>query len=174
MVLSRLDRLQRHLAPAPSASRDDATNSRRDSAAEKLKGTAGEAIDEYIPMDRGTSVCVISGVGPGTGIAIARKFAAEGYKTAMLARSADRLADIEEELISKGLDAKAYACDVKDKDQVQTVVDAIRKDYGNPSIYVHNAVQAAGAGQDVLEWDEVSEGATVPPMTLAQLCTRRI
>ena len=57
---------------------------------------------------------------------------------------------------------------------MQTVVDAIRKDYGNPSIYVHNAVQAAGAGQDVLEWDEVSEGATVPPMTLAQLCTRRI
>ena len=33
-------------------------------------------------------VCVISGVGPGTGSALARRFARGGYRVAMLARNA--------------------------------------------------------------------------------------
>ena len=36
-------------------------------------------------------VCLISGVGPGTGSALARKFAEGGYRVAMLARSEERL-----------------------------------------------------------------------------------
>ena len=39
-------------------------------------------------------VCVISGVGPGTGTALVRRFASEGYRIAMLARTAERLADL--------------------------------------------------------------------------------
>ena len=37
-------------------------------------------------------ICVITGVGPGTGTALARRFASGGYQVAMLARSAQRLA----------------------------------------------------------------------------------
>ena len=32
-------------------------------------------------------VCVVSGVGPGTGTALVRRFAAGGYRVAMLARN---------------------------------------------------------------------------------------
>ena len=39
-------------------------------------------------------VCVMSGVGPGTGTALVRRFAAGGYRIAMLARTAERLADL--------------------------------------------------------------------------------
>ena len=38
-------------------------------------------------------VCVVAGVGPGNGAALTRRFAAGGYQVAMLARSAERLAD---------------------------------------------------------------------------------
>jgi NADP-dependent 3-hydroxy acid dehydrogenase YdfG len=39
-------------------------------------------------------VCVVSGVSPGTGTALVRRFAAGGYRIAMLARTAERLAEL--------------------------------------------------------------------------------
>ena len=36
-------------------------------------------------------VCVVTGVGPGNGLAIVRRFARQGYQVAMLARNAQRL-----------------------------------------------------------------------------------
>ena len=47
-------------------------------------------------------VCLISGVGPGTGSALVRRFAAEGYRVAMLARNAQRLAALSEQVSSAG------------------------------------------------------------------------
>jgi len=66
-------------------------------------------------------VCVISGVGPGTGSALARRFAAGGHRVAMLARNAERLADLERELPG----AKGYTCDVSDAAQVDAAADRI-------------------------------------------------
>ena len=57
-----------------------------------------------------SEVCVITGVGPGTGAALARRFA-EGYDVAMLARNEARLKELEAELPS----AHAFACDVSDE-----------------------------------------------------------
>jgi len=37
---------------------------------------------------------LVAGVGPGLGIAVAARFACEGYRVAMLARSRDRLAEL--------------------------------------------------------------------------------
>ena len=63
-------------------------------------------------------VCVISGVGPGTGTALVRRFAAGGYRIAMLARTAERLADLAAQVPS----AKAYVCDVSDQSQVDAAM----------------------------------------------------
>ena len=38
-----------------------------------------------------SEVCIITGVGPGTGSALVRRFAAEGYQVAMIARDEQRL-----------------------------------------------------------------------------------
>ena len=38
-----------------------------------------------------SGVCVITGVGPGNGAALSRRFASAGYRVAMLARSEERL-----------------------------------------------------------------------------------
>lgn len=151
----RLTHLSQHLSPGlvESRGRDDNTNNRRDAAAAALKGTEGEG-RPYKAMDRGTGVAFITGVGPGTGVAIAKKFATMGYKTAMLARGADRLTSIEKELTDQGFVAKAYACDVSDRAACEAVVEQVRKDFGKPSVFVHNAVQAAGAGYDILKWTE--------------------
>src|SRR5215831_19059221 len=84
-------------------------------------------------------VCLISGVGPGTGSALARKFAEGGYRVALLARSEARLAALEKELPN----TKGYLCDVSDPAQVEAVASAIECDLGNPGVVIHNAVGGA-------------------------------
>ena len=83
-------------------------------------------------------VCLITGVGPGTGTALVRRFA-EDYQVAMLARSEDRLATLAQEVPN----AHAYACDVSDTESLLAVVEKIRQDLGDPAVVVHNAVGGA-------------------------------
>ena len=92
-------------------------------------------------------VCVISGVGPGTGSALARRFATGGHRVAMLARNPQRLAELERELP----DSKGYPCDVSDAAQVEATADLIERDLGVPTTLVHNAV--GGAFGSFLEID---------------------
>jgi len=84
-------------------------------------------------------VCLISGVGPGTGSALARRFAEGGYRVALLARNEGRLATLEKELLS----AKGYRCDVSDAAQVEAAASAVERDLGNPDVVIHNAVGGA-------------------------------
>src|SRR6516162_6160374 len=71
-------------------------------------------------------VCVISGVGPGTGTALVRRFAVGGYRVAMLARNAERLADLAAQVPA----AKAYVCDVSDQSQVDAAMALVEREMG--------------------------------------------
>src|SRR5882757_4557360 len=84
-------------------------------------------------------VCLITGVGPGTGSALARRFAEGGYRVALLARSEERLLALEKALPN----AKGYRCDVSDPAQIEAVASAVERDLGSPSVVVHNAVGGA-------------------------------
>lgn len=84
-------------------------------------------------------VCVVIGVGPGNGAAFARKFAAEGYGVALLARNEAYLKELEATI--KG--ARAYAYDVTDLEAPGTVFGRIREDLGPVEVIAYNA----GAGQ---------------------------
>ena len=81
-------------------------------------------------------VCVISGVGPGTGTAFVRRFAAGGYRVAMLARNAERLADLAAQVPA----AKAYVCDVSDQSQVDAAMALVESEMGPATVLIHNAV----------------------------------
>jgi NAD(P)-dependent dehydrogenase (short-subunit alcohol dehydrogenase family) len=81
-------------------------------------------------------VCVVAGVGPGTGTALSRRFAAGGYRVAMLARDGERLARLEREID----ESRGYAVDVTDAARVKEVLERIRSDMGATSVLVHNAV----------------------------------
>ncbi|MEJ6655933.1 MAG: SDR family NAD(P)-dependent oxidoreductase [Pseudomonas sp.] len=83
-------------------------------------------------------LALVTGVGPGTGAAVARRFATGGYRVAMLARNADRLAALEAEIP----DSIAVPCDVTDAAALQAVISRI----GAPKVVVHNAVGGAFGG----------------------------
>lgn len=80
-------------------------------------------------------LALVTGVGPGTGAAIARRFAESGYRVAMLARDAERLARLEQEIP----DSIAVPCDVADPEELARVIQQV----GNPDVVIHNAVGGA-------------------------------
>ncbi|HSP95989.1 MAG TPA: SDR family NAD(P)-dependent oxidoreductase [Candidatus Dormibacteraeota bacterium] len=86
-------------------------------------------------------IALISGVGPGTGAALARRFAAGGHRVAMLARDGERLAALEREIAG----ARGIACDVGDAAQVDDAVARVDRELGAPSVLIHNAVGGAFA-----------------------------
>ena len=80
-------------------------------------------------------VCVVVGVGPGNGAALARRFAAEGYAVALLARTRATSEALARELPG----ARAYACDVTDAKSIGAAFAAIRSELGDPDTLVYNA-----------------------------------
>jgi short-subunit dehydrogenase len=85
------------------------------------------------------AVCLVTGVGPGTGAAVARRFTRGGYRVAMLARSAERLAGLEAELPG----SRAFACDVGDAGALSRALDDVRATLGDPAVVIHNAVSGS-------------------------------
>jgi NAD(P)-dependent dehydrogenase (short-subunit alcohol dehydrogenase family) len=85
--------------------------------------------------DEKKPVCVVVGVGPGNGAALARRFAAAGYAVALLARRTELTRKLAGELPG----AKAYACDVGDAASVERAFAAIRGDLGDADVLVYNA-----------------------------------
>jgi short-subunit dehydrogenase len=81
-------------------------------------------------------LALITGVGPGSGSAMARRFAAGGYRLAMIARDAGRLAALSAELPASG----AYPCDVADEGQLLETLETITREMGPAQVAVHNAV----------------------------------
>jgi NAD(P)-dependent dehydrogenase (short-subunit alcohol dehydrogenase family) len=80
-------------------------------------------------------VCVVTGVGPGLGASLTRRFASSGYKVAMLARSAGRLEQLEQDVPG----AHGFAADVGDPLAVKETCARIRRDLGPIEVLLHNA-----------------------------------
>ena len=85
------------------------------------------------------TVCAIIGVGPGNGAAFARKFAAEGYKVALCARSGDYLKALSATLT----ECRGYVYDVRDVRAADQVFARIRAELGPITVLIYNA----GAGE---------------------------
>jgi short-subunit dehydrogenase len=112
-------------------------------------------------------LALVTGVGPGTGSAIARRLSSGGYEVAMLARNRERLAGFEKEIAN----AKAFACDVTDESQLDTALAAVRQQLGEPSVLVHNAV--GGAWGSFLDIDPKVLAANFQVNTMALLYLSR-
>ena len=83
----------------------------------------------------GAPVCAITGVGPGNGAAFSRRFAAAGYRVAMLARSADRLRELQAAIPG----CQGYVVDVAEAASVADGFARIRSELGPVEVLIHNA-----------------------------------
>ena len=81
-------------------------------------------------------VVVITGASSGIGAATARAVAADGHRLALLARRADRIEALAEEL---GDGTIAIAADVTDRDSIVAAANRVQDELGGADILVNNA-----------------------------------
>ncbi len=117
-----------------------------------------------------SKVCLITGVGPGTGTALVERFVQGGYRVAMMARSAERLEELAARPANdEGGSAHAYPCDVADPEALSAAFERVSSDLGAPSIVVHNAVAATFGSYLEIEPDDLRRNFEVNTMALLHL-----
>lgn len=94
-------------------------------------------------------VAVVTGVGPGLGGALVRRFARGSYAVAMMARSREFIDRLGAELKAEGAHALAISADMTDAGQVNSAFAAARAELGPIDVLLYNAGSAA--------WGNVTE-----------------
>ncbi|SJZ30732.1 3-oxoacyl-[acyl-carrier protein] reductase [Enhydrobacter aerosaccus] len=84
-------------------------------------------------------IAVITGAAGGIGSAVARAYAEQGGRLALVDRSVELLAPIQEELARGGHEVLPIAVDLRDEASVQSAFRKIREQLGEPDILVNNA-----------------------------------
>lgn len=85
-------------------------------------------------------VCVVTGAGAGIGHTVAHRFAAEGASVACVDIDGDAAAHTAARIEADGGNARGYACDVSQSDEVQQAWERVENDFGEPiSILFANA-----------------------------------
>jgi 3-oxoacyl-[acyl-carrier protein] reductase len=89
-------------------------------------------------------VALVTGASSGLGVQFARALAENGAALALVARRADRLKALKDEIESKGGKAVAIEADVTDRAAMTRAFDAAEKAFGTVTILVNNAGIAHG------------------------------
>ncbi len=82
---------------------------------------------------------VITGAAQGLGYAIAKAYAREGMRLALMDIRGDLLADVAAELGALGADVLPLPVDLSDAAATRRAIDATLERYGAPRVVVHNA-----------------------------------
>ncbi len=117
-----------------------------------------EAGSQGLTVDLSGQVAIVTGASQGLGQAMAGELARQGAKVACVARNAEKLASVVEEIEAAGGEALALSCDVTDRASVDKLVDDVIEKWDRLDILVNNA----GITRDTLlprmsddEWDDV-------------------
>jgi len=101
---------------------------------------------------------VVTGASRGIGEAIARRFAENGARVAVTARSEDACRRIAEEIAAAGGEAIAIPCDVTAAESVARMVAAVVEKWGSIDILVNNAGLSGSTpldDRDDSRWDAI-------------------
>ena len=109
-------------------------------------------------------VCLITGVGPGTGLATVKRFCDE-YQVAMISRNVEFLDDVA----SKHANVYPFPCDVGDLHKLEYTVNQIRDHIGAPSVIIHNAVRGAFGSYEQIEVKSLERNFRINVSSLLQL-----
>jgi short-subunit dehydrogenase len=83
---------------------------------------------------------LLVGAGPGLGLAIARRFAAGGYRVTLVARSTDRLDELARNLDDTGAEINTVEADASSPEDLRARIAEVYRDQGAPGVVIYNAV----------------------------------
>ena len=110
-----------------------------------------------------TRTAVVAGVGPGLGAAIARRFAAEGCRVALLARTEPYLDSLAAKLDDAEGEALAVPTDLTDADEVTAAFETVREAFGSTDVLVYNASGTPWKGLADIGVDEFDDALATGP-----------
>src|SRR5690242_20087312 len=84
-------------------------------------------------------VVLITGGSRGLGLVLARLFAREGARLAILARDATEVRRAEDDLRAEGAQVRGFACDVRDQQQVDETIQRVVDHYGRLDVLLNDA-----------------------------------
>lgn len=82
---------------------------------------------------------LVTGASSGVGEAAARRLADLGARVVLVARGAERLEQVRDEILRSGGDARSITCDITDADSVARLVETVRGEVGPIDILINNA-----------------------------------
>jgi len=98
-----------------------------------------------LPPTQPSSTCLVTGASSGIGEEIARELARRGHGVTLVARRADRLAELAEELTeSHGIRAETVGCDLNDGDGRESMIDEVADRGLTVEVLVNNAGFGSG------------------------------
>lgn len=118
-------------------------------------------------------VCVVVGVGPGIGLAVARRFAREGLRIALLARREIALAAYAAELKASGADVYTFAVDVADSAALIQAFQQVIFQIGAPDVLVYNASATVQGTASVLDPEDLLAAFRVN-VVAALICVQQV
>jgi 3-oxoacyl-[acyl-carrier protein] reductase len=84
-------------------------------------------------------VAFVTGASRGIGAAIARRLAKDGLHVVAVARSADKLAHVCDEIKSEGGSAEPATCDIADSKSLSDAIEKVIEAHGRLDVLVNNA-----------------------------------
>ncbi len=84
-------------------------------------------------------VAIVTGASRGIGAAIARRLGRDGLHVVAVARNADKLKEVCDEINGREGSAEPWVCDVADPKAVATAVEQIAEKHGRLDVLVNNA-----------------------------------
>jgi NAD(P)-dependent dehydrogenase (short-subunit alcohol dehydrogenase family) len=92
-------------------------------------------------------VCTVVGMGPGNGASLAKRWASEGYRVALLSRDRNRLLEWQAEIPG----SRAMPCDAADPESLRRAFTTIRSEMGPIDTLLYNAGSGTWGSLDELD-----------------------
>ena len=91
------------------------------------------------PRKIGGKVALITGASSGIGFMTAKKLAAAGAKVILVARTREKLEEVQRIIENSGGEAHVYPCDLNDMEAIDAMADQVLADFGHVDILINNA-----------------------------------
>ncbi|BAZ11787.1 short-chain dehydrogenase/reductase SDR [Calothrix sp. NIES-4071] len=86
-----------------------------------------------------SKVAVVMGAGPGLGAAVAHRFAQSGFAVALMARTEEKLSQIQSDIENSGGKALSVTVDVTDAALLTGAFERVKSELDAPSVFIYNA-----------------------------------
>ncbi|MEU1405609.1 SDR family NAD(P)-dependent oxidoreductase [Streptomyces sp. NPDC005728] len=87
-----------------------------------------------------SKVIAIFGAGPGLGASVARRFAREGFRVALVARRKDRLDALVEQLTAEGIETVGFTADLSRPTEMPALIAGIHDHFGRIDVIEYGPI----------------------------------